>query len=177
MTTSPDGTKLTPTSGGSLTDAMGNTYTMVQDAGQVASASIYLGGNFIPGSGGTAQCEIVGGVVWAENYPSGPWVPITGSTFGAPQASPPPIPPPPPPPPPPPTPTPTPTTTITAQLKAALAAVTDTVAQVAAAQTKLATDFAAASTVLTNDFNAAQAKINADLQSAVTQLNLLLTEI
>lgn len=173
MTTSLDGTIITPTSGGSLTDSLGEVYTMVRDAGQVTSASVYLNGNFIPGSGGTGQCTIVGGVVWAEEAPSGPWFTLVGTTFTQQAAGPPPLPPPPPPP----TPTPTPTTTITAQLKAALAAVTDTVAQGAAAQTKLTTDFAAASTVLTNDFNSAQAKINADLQSAVTQLNLLLTEI
>jgi Fibronectin type III domain len=77
--TTASGTIITPTSGGTLTDASGSNYTM--NTGGGSPGEILRNGTVIPGSGGTQQCIICSGVVYAENAPSGPWYSLSGTTF------------------------------------------------------------------------------------------------
>jgi hypothetical protein len=76
---SPTGTTISPTSGGSITDATGTVYTM----GTGNGGEILANGTFVVGSNDTAKITIVNGVIWAEATPpnAGPWFTLINGMF------------------------------------------------------------------------------------------------
>jgi cellulase (glycosyl hydrolase family 5) len=89
----PDVTVLTPGSGGSITDAAGNVWTLP------ASGAATMNGTAVTGGSGTSKLEVVNGVIWGADATSGQWYsysPTTGWTAGTPMPTPTPAPTPPP---------------------------------------------------------------------------------
>jgi hypothetical protein len=79
-------TVLTPTSGGSITDASGNVWTLTS-AGVVDE-----NGSAVAGGSGTSGLTYVSGVIWGEDAASGQWYSWTGGQWVGPSPSPVPVP-------------------------------------------------------------------------------------
>jgi hypothetical protein len=74
---------LTRTSGGSITDASGNVWTL-SAAGEVRD-----NGSAVPGGAGTAQLTYVASTqtIWGQDASSGGWYAWTGSNWNGPSAT------------------------------------------------------------------------------------------
>jgi hypothetical protein len=74
---------LTRTSGGSITDASGNVWTLS------AAGVIMENGGVVPGGAGTAQLTYVASTktIWGQDASSGGWYAWTGSNWNGPAAT------------------------------------------------------------------------------------------
>jgi hypothetical protein len=68
---------LTPTSGGSVTDASGNVWTLGTDGG------LQENGTYVADGGGTGGLTVVSGVIWAQDAASGTWYTYVNGGFVA----------------------------------------------------------------------------------------------
>jgi len=69
---------LTPTSGGSITDASGNVWTLS------ASGAVMENGSAVAGGGGTAQLTDAGSTIWGQDASSGNWYAWNGGGWSGP---------------------------------------------------------------------------------------------
>jgi hypothetical protein len=80
MTATLSGTVITPTSGGSITDSIGDVYSMTAE-GPAPGGTVYLNGAPVSGGAGTSQCIMCGGTCYAQDAASSAWYTLVGTTF------------------------------------------------------------------------------------------------